>query len=122
MSEVVKFIAARVASTVVSYLVYVVLLYWLSYDVAYFIAYVAGIVLSYVINSLVVFKQPITRRSAILFPLIYLVQFLMGMLILRVCIERLAMPEWLGMAFSIVLTFPLAFALSRWAMREQPAI
>jgi putative flippase GtrA len=78
---------------------------------------VVGIGLSYLINALMVFQQPMTRRSAILFPLIYVVQFLAGMLILRGCIELLGMPEWLGMIFSIALTFPLAFSLSRWAMR-----
>jgi putative flippase GtrA len=115
--ELAKFIAARVASTVASYLIYLVLLHWMGYALAYFIAYLAGIGLSYVVNAMMVFKQPMTRRSALLFPLIYVVQFLLGMLILRLCIEKLDTPEWLGMAISIVLTLPLAFGLSRWAMR-----
>lgn len=121
MQVLVKFIAARVASTVASYLIYLLLLHWMSYAPAYFIAYVAGIGLSYLINALIVFKQPMTRRSAVLFPLIYVVQFLLGMLILRVCIEKFGTPEWLGMAISIVLTLPLAFGLSRWAMRAPRA-
>lgn len=117
VQELVKFLAARVASTVASYAIYLLLLLWIDYTPAYLIAYIAGIALSYLVNALMVFKQPMSRRSALLFPAIYVVQFLAGMLILRGCVELLHMPEWLGMIFSIVLTFPLAFLLSRWAMR-----
>lgn len=119
MLELIKFIATRVASTVASYLIYLALLHWIGYELAYLIAYAAGVILSYLVNALFVFKQPMSRRSAALFPLIYVLQFLLGMVILRLCVEELHLPEWLGMAISILLTLPLAFGLSRWAMRSQ---
>lgn len=118
MQELVKFAAARIACTAASYVIYIALLYWMDYAPAYAIAYMAGIALSYLINALMVFKQPMTRRSAVLFPLIYIFQFFLGMLILRACIELFGVAEWLSMLFSIVLTFPMAYFLSKWAMRS----
>lgn len=116
--EVASFVALRVVCAVVTYGVYILLLAWTGYLAAYGIAYALGIVLAYVSNAFLVFKQPINRRSALSFPLVYVVQFLLGLLILRALVEWLRVPEWLGLGLSVLITLPITYVMSRWAIRK----
>ena len=116
--EVAFFVVLRVACAVVTYGVYILLLAWTGYLTAYVIAYAIGIVLAYVSNALLVFKQPINRRSALSFPLVYVVQFLLGLLILQALVEWLHVPEWLGLGLSVLISLPITYIMSRWAIRK----
>lgn len=116
--EVAFFVILRVACAVVTYGLYILLLAWTGYLVAYVIAYALGIVLAYVSNAVLVFKQPINRRSALSFPLVYIVQFLLGLLVLRALVEWFQVPEWLGLGLSVLITLPITYLMSRWAIHK----
>jgi putative flippase GtrA len=111
------FTAVRTACAVLTYACYLLLLIWFRYEIAYVASYLAGIVLAYVSSALVVFKEPLRRSSALLFPIVYLIQFLLGLALLRVAVEHMGIPEALALAFSVAVTLPLTFVMSRWAVR-----
>jgi len=94
-----------------------ILLHWFSYEVAYAAAYVVGIAVSYVFNALYVFRQPIRLRSALRFPFVYLMQFLLGLVLLKILIEGLHIPTRLAPLLVAMLTIPATFLASRIIMR-----
>jgi len=117
MREFVVFIAMRVACAALTYGAYLLLLMWASYEWAYAISYVSGIALAYFTNMAWVFKKATSRSSALRFPVVYLIQFLIGLLILKLLIEGLGIPEWLGLGLSVLITLPITYLLSRWAAK-----
>jgi putative flippase GtrA len=53
------------------------------------------------------------------YPLVYLAQFLLGLLLLKVLIGAMHMSAWLAPLLVSVLTIPMTFLLSRIIMRAQ---
>ncbi|HEY5806922.1 MAG TPA: GtrA family protein [Povalibacter sp.] len=110
------FAVVRAACAVLSYGCYLLLLLWFQYELAYVVSYLVGIGLAYV-SSAFVFKEPLRRTSALVFPVVYVVQFVLGLVLLRFAVEALGIPEALALAFSVAVTLPLTFLMSRWAVR-----
>jgi putative flippase GtrA len=117
--EVFRFLIGGVLNTVVGYGVYLLLFRWLSYEVAYAIAYIVAIAVSYVFNAMFVFRQPLRARSALYYPLVYLAQFLLGLILLKALIGVAHVSAWLAPLLVSVLTIPITFLLSRIIVRAQ---
>lgn len=117
MGEVFRFALGAVLNVIVGYGSYLLLLHWLHYVAAYAIAYVIGIAVSYVFNAVVVFRQPMRARAALSYPLVYIVQFLLGLVLLKLLVEALHIPVWLGPLLVSVLTLPVTFVMSRIIVR-----
>jgi putative flippase GtrA len=115
--EVLRFALGAVLNVIVGYGSYLLLLHWLHYVAAYALAYVIGISVSYVFNALVVFRQPMRARAALTYPLVYVVQFLLGLALLKVLVEVLHIPVWVGPLLVSALTLPVTFLLSRIIVR-----
>jgi putative flippase GtrA len=118
-AEIFRFLLVGALNTLVGYGTYLALLRWMHYELAYAIAYVVGIVVSYVCNALFVFREPMRARSAIYFPLVYLVQFVCGLIFLKALIGLLHVPVWLAPALVILLTLPITYLLSRFIVRAR---
>jgi putative flippase GtrA len=114
---VLRFVIVGILNTVVGYGSYLLILNWFSYEVAYGMGYVLGIAVSYVLNALFVFREPLRPRSAIFYPFVYFVQFLLGLVLLRLLIELLFVSPRLAPMLVIVLTMPVTFLLSRIIIR-----
>lgn len=119
MRKFIDFTAMRIVCAVLTYGLYLLLLRWIGYEAAYFVAYLVGIVLAYVTNALIVFNQPLNRKSAFLFPLTYIVQFLLGWAVLRASVEMAGVPEWLALGISTILTLPVTYVMSKWAILKR---
>lgn len=100
-------------NTIVTYVVYLLLLPSLDYAKAYAMAYVVGIVISYALNVRFVFRVNPSWRTLLLFPLVYLAQYLVGLSVLYISVERLAIPRELALLVTIALSIPLTFVLTR---------
>lgn len=100
------------ANTLVTYFIYLILLNFLSYQESYTIAYVCGIVLAFFLGRFFVFKSHRGARSVIFFPLIYLAQYLVSMLVLWVWVERLNLSDAVAPLVAIVITVPITYVLS----------
>lgn len=116
--EMLRFLVGGMLNVAVGYGSYLILLHWFRYEVAYAIAYVVGIIVSYIFSALYVFRQPMRWRSALFYPLVYLLQFLIGLALLKILIEVAHMPQRLAPLAVAVLTIPVTFLASRIVIRR----
>lgn len=114
--EPVRFLLASALNTGLTYLFYLALLWAVSYRWAYSISYVAGIFLSFVLNSLYVFRTPLDWRRLLPYPSIYLVQYLLGLGVAWVGVELGGVDEWLVPVAVVAVTVPVSFVLTRWIL------
>lgn len=115
--EFLRYLIMGGTNTVVAYAIYLLLLKWMRYEIAYSIGYAVGIAMAYALSAVFVFRQPMRKRSAMRFPLVYLTQFLISLALLRLAVEVIHIPQWLALGFAVVLTIPVTFLLSRWVLR-----
>jgi putative flippase GtrA len=108
-----RFVAAGALNTAATYVVYLALLPVAMYRVAFTLAFAAGILLSYALNAWFVFRRPASWRSAWRFPLIYLLQFALGLALVSICVEWLHAPPWLAPLIALVVTVPLTYLAMR---------
>lgn len=108
-----RFLVGGVLNTGITYLLYLSLLQLVSYQVAYTVAFILGIVISYGLNAKFVFRVGITTDSLIRFPIVYLAQYVLGLVLVTTLVEFLGIPAWLAPLFVILVTVPLTFVLSR---------
>jgi len=113
-SSFLRFLISGGVNTAATYAVYLVLLQFIEYKVAYTIAYVFGIVLAFVINRLFVFRTHRGWRSMVLFPFVYLAQYLVSLGVVWVWVERLHLWKEAAPLVAIVITIPMTFVLSRF--------
>lgn len=111
-----RFMAMGALSTAVTYVIYVLLSLYFNYQIAYFFSYIMGIVLSYYLNVLYVFDKKISLRTFVRFPLVYLIQYLIGALFLGIFVEKLAISTLVAPVLILVITLPLSFVLSRYIL------
>ena len=116
--EVFRFLVGGLLNLGISYGGYLLLLHWLHYAAAYTISYVFSILTSYLFSTWFVFRQPLRARTALYYPLVYLVQFLTGYALLRIFVELLQMPAWMAPLLVSTLTIPLTFFMSRSILRS----
>jgi len=116
-----RFVALGGVNAVVTYLIYLALLRWTGYAIAYTVSYVLGIAISYVMNSMVVFRTRMSVRSAAAFPLVYLFQYLVGLALVAAQIELLAVPAWLAPWIATAVLIPASFFLTRYVLHRPHA-
>src|SRR5262245_8344915 len=93
--ESIRFIIAGGVNTLVTYLAYLLLLPFLGYALAYTVTYIAGIFLAYYLSARFVFCRPLQWRHAIQYPLVYLLQYALGITLTTALIEGLHLnPEY----------------------------
>ena len=111
-----RFVLVRLLCAVASYGIYAALLLVSSYEVAYVASYVFGVALAFATSSKYVFQKAMNVKSALLFPSVYLVQFALGFVVIKVAVDRLGVPEWLGLGVSVAATLPATYILSKWVI------
>jgi putative flippase GtrA len=114
--QFVRFIVSGAANTGITYLLYLLLLPLLGYLTAYSAAYVIGVVLSYWLNSVFVFRQPMSWRTLLRFPLVYVVQFTLTGALLWLFVDMLGIDERFALLGAIAVTVPVTFLAARLAI------
>lgn len=112
-SEKVRFLAIGAGNAIATYLLYLLLLRIVPYPVAYSLSYLAGIAISYVANSMLVFRAPMSRASAVRFPLVYVFQYAAGLALLAILVEFLAVPPWIAPWIVTAVLIPASYVLTR---------
>lgn len=120
--EFIRFLLVGAANTLLSYFIYWLLLKILPYLFAYSLAYCIGIVISYLLNVRFVFRQDISLASFLTFPLVYLLQYGLGVLMLWTLVGRVGLSPELAMVGVILITIPVTFLVSRLILgrKHQP--
>jgi len=114
-----RFLVAGVANTVASYALFVALELVLPYLVAYAIAYVTGIVLSYFLNTRFVFRVPQRWSTFMKFPIVYLVQFLLGSAVIVGLVEALGFSPRIAALLALVVTVPATYLTAKLVLRPR---
>ncbi len=113
----VRFLIAGGVNSLATYLLYLALLLAVPYAWAYSLSYGAGIILSFVLNSLFVFRVPLRWRRLLPYPSVYLVQYLLGLGVIYAGVELLGLDERLMPIAALAVTVPVSFVLTRWVLR-----
>ena len=110
-------------NTAVTLVLYLTLLAFLPHQVAYTLTFVAGVCLSYLLNRTFVFRSVGGVTTMLLFPVVYLVQYLVGLLVVIVWVDLLVLPAALASIAAVVVTLPITYGLLRWVFvtRHDPS-
>jgi putative flippase GtrA len=118
-----RFILAGGLNTAVTFVLYVTLLAFLPHPVAYSVTFMVGVVLSYLLNRSFVFKSVGGVTTMLLFPMVYVVQYLVGLLVVLVWVDILGLPAELASIAAVIVTLPITYGLLRWVFvtRHEPS-
>jgi len=111
--EFIRFVFFGGVNTLLGYFIYVILLIFLSYKVSFTIAYVSSIFISYYLNSKFVFNRQVSLKKALMYPSVYLIQYLTCMLLLHIFVEILNLSKFIAPILVVLLTVPVTYFLSR---------
>lgn len=112
------FIVSGGMNTLFTYMLYILLLQIASYPAAYTISYVIGILFAYVVNSKWVFKTPLTLRGLLRYPVVYIVQYGINVLLLMLAVDVLGWQERIALLAIMVVTVPLTFILNKLVLNR----
>jgi len=117
--ESIRFIIAGGVNTLVTYVAYLLLLFFLNYAIAYTLTYIGGIFFGYYLSARFVFCRPLQWRHAIQYPLVYFLQYALGITLTTALVEGFGFdPEYVPLVV-VVLTLPLTFGLARWIIKKE---
>ena len=111
-----RFIISGAINTGITYGAYLLLLPVVGYLAAYSAAYLAGILLSYWLNSVFVFRQPMNWRGLARFPLVYVFQYALTAMLLWLLVDILGIGERIALLAAIAVTVPVTFLAARLAI------
>lgn len=103
-------------STLTMLAIYATLNMVMKYQISYFLSYIITIIFSYFLNTLFVFKKPPSLRTFLQFPFIYLVQYLIGAVLLEILV-RLGFSVTFAPILIIILLLPLTYFLTRLVIK-----
>ncbi|WP_050805506.1 GtrA family protein [Legionella drancourtii] len=98
-------------STLIMFILYVGLHQFINYQYAYLISYSISVIALYFMNSMV-FKQSISVQTFLKFPLIYLMQYLIGAAFLAFLV-RFGFSVTYAPLLVVILLLPITFVLNR---------
>ena len=116
-----RFLVVGLVNTAASYSLFIALELVIPYLVAYAIAYVAGIFMSYLTNTRLVFRVARSWSSFLRFPLVYVVQFVMGGSIIVMLVEGFAVGPRVAALIALAVTVPVTYFAAKLALRERGA-
>ena len=109
-----RFLLSGAFNTLLTYVLYLSILRTLGHRWSYAVAFATGILLAYVLNRTFVFKTHAGRRTLLAMPLIYTVQFGLGLTAVEVWTAWLHWPATLAPLGAIAVTLPCTYLLSRY--------
>ena len=116
-----RYLLAGGVNTAITYALLLVAMRVLNYAIAYSLVYVLGIALGYWLQCRFVFRVPLRWRSAVAFPLVYFIQYLVGLALLFFLVELTALLNEVAALVVVLVNVPLGFVLSRLFLRSESA-
>jgi putative flippase GtrA len=112
-----RFVVAGATNTGITYLLYLGLLQLMPYVAAYSFTFLAGIALGYTLNTYVVFKARATVKSAAMYPLMYVLNYLVGVGLLYALVELLGVPNEVAPLLVIAASAPVMYLATKFAIK-----
>ncbi|MCA0402999.1 MAG: GtrA family protein [Proteobacteria bacterium] len=109
-----RFFIVGCANTLLTYFLYLLLKHFVNYDKAYFSAYFFGIIISYCLNGKMVFLTKLSAQTLIMYSFIYLAQYALSAIILKLLIQSKIVNDTLAPLMVTVIIVPLTFLTTRF--------
>ncbi|MDD2881506.1 MAG: GtrA family protein [Rhodoferax sp.] len=119
-SEFIRFLLVGTANTILGWALFVALAQFTPYPVAYTLAYATGVVISYFLSVRFVFRRRSSLVTFLKFPFVYMLQYMIGLLLMWILIGKMNISPEFAMAAVIVLTVPITFLTSRKIFKTSP--
>jgi putative flippase GtrA len=116
-----RFLLVNVLNTALYWGLYLLLLQVSPYLLANAIALVIAALVAYLGNARYAFRVGTSRRSLVLYLATNGTTVALRMVVVWVLVDVLSLGEALVPPVAVAVTTPIAFGLTRWAMRERPA-
>ena len=110
-----RFLIVGGVNTLASYAVYLAFLYFLNPYWSYIASFISGIFLSYVLHLKFTFRSAHRTVNIASYPLVYVVQFALGILILHLALKA-GIAEEIAPLFAVVISTLVTFFMSRRVM------
>jgi putative flippase GtrA len=117
--EFVRFLCVGIANTSFSYTLYILFNLVMPYTVAYTLSYILGVVFSYWLNSKWVFRVQMSFKTFVKFPLVYVAQYAINVVSLRLLVEQVGLSKIVAPFLVIVISIPITFLLGRTVMKPR---
>lgn len=114
--EFARYLVVGGLNTALSFALFVLFELFLRHQLAYTLAYVAGVAVSFVMNSKLVFRTPLSLDRAVKFPMVYVVQYVYGLAAMTVLVDLLRLHSYVAIVIVIVTSVPISYFLSRKAL------
>lgn len=118
----VRFLIAGAANTAFGYVIYLALIQMVDYRIAYSLSFAIGIVVSFVLNCLYVFRQPLRWTKLILYPAVYAVQYVVGLACVWLFVDVMRQPEAFAPFLAVAASLPLTYVATRFILKEKPRV
>lgn len=115
-----RFLLSGGVNTLLTYALYLLLMKFMPYWLAYSASFTTGIGLTYALNRLFVFGEHRGVRSFLGLPLVYGIQYVIGLLLLWLWVVVAGLDARLGPLISAAITAPLTFFMTRSLFVERP--
>lgn len=117
LTKLVLFLIGGGLNTALTYGIYLLLNLLINYQASYIVAYTSGILFSYLFNSQVVFKLKKNLKGLLIYPSVYLFQYLIGAALLHMLVESCGLPKEVAPLLIIVALLPVTYILSKTVLR-----
>ena len=117
-----RFLVAGAANTAIGYGLYLLFNLVVDYRVAYSLSFALGIVISFVLNSVYVFRQPLRWARLIVYPAVYLLQYVVGLGCIWVFVDVMHQSEALAPFLAVAVSLPLTYVATRHILKGKPRV
>lgn len=118
-SECARFLVAGSTNTAFTYLIYLAALQRLGYVTAFTLSFFAGIVFSFIIYSRFVFRSPLILKKFFQYPIIYVFQYISGLILLIVLIKYMGIDKNIAPFVNVILLAPVIFVLNKFFLSKK---
>ena len=115
--EFALFVFFGAVNTGLSYGIYLLLVLFVAYPTAYTLSYPLGILISYYLNARFVFREKLRLSKALQYPVVYLVQYLLGLGLLYLLVEVAHLSKFIAPILIVLITVPFTYVLSRYVIK-----
>ncbi|WP_430125571.1 GtrA family protein [Paenibacillus solani] len=117
--QFIRFAFIGLLNTGITYALYLVFLGFFSYQIAYAVSYISGIIISFFFNTSFVFRSRISILKFLKYPLVYVVQFILNWIVLKISVNYFGIHIKLAPLIVIIISIPVTFALTKFILEEK---